>query len=261
MNMAFIRWCNARRIFIRKYLVSALYRLGWQQKFLHLRRPGLALLKGEGVEIGAFEHPSLVPHACRVRYADVITPEQAVRQYPEIDASRLVAIDYLLDLDVDGLAQIATGSLDFVIACHVIEHVANPGRLVAEMIRVVKVGGHVVIAAPDRDYTFDRLRKETPLSTLETYFRYGRSPIGPEDYREMIEANHPELRDADPAVVEGALRGLHDRREHLSVWTAAGFREFLLAAFGWCGAVMVPCYEVESDRNHFEYFGVWHRES
>lgn len=242
---------------LKKRIGAVLRRLGVRPAFLRLREGGYSLLSGEGVEIGAFEHPARVPKACRVRYADVLTPQQAAERFPEIDASRLVPIDYVVDLDVDGLAGIASGSLDFVIACHVIEHVANPGRLVSEMVRVVKVGGHVVIAAPDKDHTFDRGRSVTPLATLERYFRSGRPPVGPDDYREMIGTAHPELIGAEPARVDAALAAFHRRREHFSVWTAAGFREFLVAAFGWCGARMTARHEVMSDRNRFEYFGVW----
>lgn len=245
--------------FFRKRLAGLLRRLGWQHPFIRLRRPGYALLCGEGVEIGAFEHPARLPRACRVRYADVITPAQAAELFPEIDASKLVPIDHVVDLDVSGLGAIASASLDFVIACHVIEHVANPGRLIAEMVRVVKIGGHVVVAAPDRDFTFDRRRASTPLDRLERFYREGRPPIGPDDYKEILSAVHPELAEAEPEVQQAALNEYHRRREHLSVWTAQEFREFLGAAFRWCGASMELRYEVMSDRNQFEYFGVWRR--
>ncbi len=249
------RW----RGLLRKGVARFLRRLGWRRAFLRMRDPGYAVLAGRGLEIGAFEHPARVPHGCQVSYVDVITPEKAGELFPEIDASSLVPVDYLVDLDTEGLAPIASESQDFVIACHVIEHVANPGRLVAEMVRVVKPGGHVVIAAPDRDYTFDRRRSSTPLERLHTYYRDGRGLVGPGDYLEMLQAVHPELMLEPTKTVEAALRDYHRRREHLSVWTAREFREFLSAAFSWSGADMELSYEVFSDRNRFEYFGVWRR--
>jgi len=245
----------------RKATARVLRRLGWRRAFLRMRDPGYALLEGQGLEIGAFEHPAKVPRECRVSYVVVITPEKAAELFPEIDAGSLVPVDYLVDLDAEGLALIPSASQDFVIACHVIEHVANPGRLVAEMVRVVKTGGHVIIAAPDRDFTFDRNRAVTPLATLERYFRDGRPPVGPEDYREIIEAMYPELLTAGPERIRAVLEDFHRRREHLSVWTSVGFKEFLTAAFGWCGAVMENRYEVFSDRNRFEYFSVWKRKT
>lgn len=250
---------NARVVRLKKRLGGLLRRLGWQHKFLSLRKPGYAKLAGEGLEIGAFEHPAKVPRRCRVRYADVITPAQAAELFPEIDARRLVTPDYLLDLDAEGLRPIPSVSLDFVIACHVIEHVANPGRFIGELTRVVRIGGWLVIAAPDRDCTFDRRRALTPLDRLEGFYRQGRAPVGPEDYREMVECVHPELQRAPPEVIAEKLNGFFRRREHLSVWTAPAFREFLLAAFGWNRVEMEPLYEVMPDRNRFEYFGVWKR--
>lgn len=47
------------------------------------------------------------------------------------------------------------------------------------------------------------------------------------------------------------------RREHLSVWTSDGFREFLLAALAWNKVMASPRYEITGDENQFEYFGVW----
>jgi len=252
-------WNHVMRIWIKKRIGGLLRRLGWQHKFLRLRQPGYAKLTGEGLEIGAFEHPAKVPSACRVRYADVVTPAQAGELFPEINASRLVPLDHVLDIDAEGLRPIPSASLDFVISCHVIEHVANPMRFVGELTRVVRIGGLVVIAAPDRDYTFDRLRTLTPLERLESYWRQGRPPVGPQDYREILERVHPELLQAPPAIIQEKLESFFRRREHLSVWTASSFREFLLAAFAWNQVKTEPVYEVMSDRNHFEYFGVWRR--
>jgi SAM-dependent methyltransferase len=243
----------------RRRLRRWLTRLGFEHRFLRLRRRGYRTLRGTGFEIGAFEHPAPVPRRCRTAYVDVITPAQAKELFPEIDVSGLVPVDHLVDLDADGLKVFPDGSQDFAIACHVIEHVANPGRLIAEMVRVLRPGGRLVIAAPDRDYTFDRARPVTPIATLHHYFVEGRPPVGPQDYRDIIDHVHPELARAPAAEIDAALRQYHRRREHLSVWTAAGFREFLVAAFGWCGVEMIPEYESLSAENRFEYFGVWVR--
>lgn len=254
-----VRQAGAFPVKIKKRLARLLRSLGWERKFLRLRRAGYAHLAGEGLEIGAFEHPAPVPANCRVRYADVITPAQAREIFPEIDASRLVALDYVIDIDADGLSAIPSESQDFVIACHVIEHVANPGRFIGELTRVVKVGGVVVVAAPDRDFTFDRLRATTPLERLERFYREGRPPVGPEDYREMVECVHPKILLSSPEVVAEKLHGFFKRREHLSVWTSQGFKEFVNAAFAWNRVEMKLLHEVMADRNRFEYFGVWRR--
>ena len=44
-------------------------------KFLELRQTGYDLLKGSGLEIGAFEHPACLPTACSVEYVDRFSTE------------------------------------------------------------------------------------------------------------------------------------------------------------------------------------------
>src|SRR3954471_16382492 len=90
-------------------------KLGFEHRFLRCRRAGYARLRGAGIEIGAFEHPAPVPKICRVRYVDVLTPAQAAVLFPEIDATRLVPIDHLVDLDTEGLRPLTDASQDFAI--------------------------------------------------------------------------------------------------------------------------------------------------
>ena len=55
-------------------------------------------------------------------------------------------------------------SLDYVVASHVLEHVANPAAALAEWRRVTRPGGIIYLVVPDRRMTFDRTR---PLTTVE----------------------------------------------------------------------------------------------
>lgn len=244
---------------VRRALRNAKAWAGFEPRFLRLRRRGLRAVTGCGLEIGAFEHPAPVPRYCQVTYVDVISREEAQRRFPEIDPARLVQVDHLVDLDRDGLSLFPDGSQDFAIACHVIEHVANPGRFVAELVRVLRTGGRLIIAAPDREWTFDRARPLTSLAVLECYFSAGRAPVSPTDYQDILDYVHTEYAASRPEVREAELARYHQRREHLSVWTSESFREFLVAAFGWSKVRMTPEYEVFSKESRFEYFGVWIR--
>jgi SAM-dependent methyltransferase len=70
--------------------------------------------------------------------------------------------------DATDLGSIADGSYDFLLASHILEHVANPLRALAEFHRVAKPGGYLLIAVPDRKYTFDHRRPVTTFAHLET---------------------------------------------------------------------------------------------
>jgi SAM-dependent methyltransferase len=62
------------------------------------------------------------------------------------------------------LASVSSGSYDFVLASHVLEHMANPILALSEWLRLLKDGGILVLILPDRNRTFDHRR---PVTTLE----------------------------------------------------------------------------------------------
>ena len=64
-------------------------------------------------------------------------------------------------------------SLDYVIASHVLEHVANPVAALVEWYRVVRPGGIVYLIVPNRLATFDRGRALTPVEHMLTDFERG----------------------------------------------------------------------------------------
>ena len=64
-------------------------------------------------------------------------------------------------------------SLDYVIASHVLEHVANPVAALVEWYRVVRPGGILYLIVPNRLATFDRGRVLTPVEHMLTDFERG----------------------------------------------------------------------------------------
>ena len=57
-------------------------------------------------------------------------------------------------------------TMDFVCSSHVLEHIANPLKAIDEWKRVVRDGGIIYAAVPDKRHTFDYARGRTPLSHL-----------------------------------------------------------------------------------------------
>jgi len=74
-------------------------------------------------------------------------------------------------VEATSFPMVADGTYDFVLACHVLEHVANPLRALHEWSRVLKPGGLVVVVVPDKRWTFDRRRPYTSFDHLEADFR------------------------------------------------------------------------------------------
>ena len=69
--------------------------------------------------------------------------------------------------DATDLASIADGSYDFLLASHILEHVANPLRALQEFRRVLKPNGSVLVAVPNQLHTFDHRRLLTTFAHLE----------------------------------------------------------------------------------------------
>jgi SAM-dependent methyltransferase len=60
----------------------------------------------------------------------------------------------------------ASSAYDFVLSCHVLEHVANPLQAIYECKRVIKENGVLVIVVPNKACTFDHRRPVTTMAHL-----------------------------------------------------------------------------------------------
>ncbi len=68
--------------------------------------------------------------------------------------------------ETTNLQRIASGSYDFLLSSHVLEHSANALLALSEWLRVVKAGGTLVLLLPHKDGTFDHRRPVTRLEHL-----------------------------------------------------------------------------------------------
>jgi GT2 family glycosyltransferase/predicted SAM-dependent methyltransferase len=125
-----------------------------------------AYLEGRGIEVGALHSPIPVSSSVVVRYVDRMNVADLRRQYPELDALPLVEPD-ILD-DGEHLTTFEDASQDFVIASHFLEHCQDPIGTIKAMLRVVRPGGVLYVAVPDKRFTFDRNR---PVTTLDHLIR------------------------------------------------------------------------------------------
>lgn len=125
-------------------------------------------LNGSGVELGPGHHPMPIPYpGASVRYVDRWQPEENLALFTNLEAgASFPKPDIVANLDVDRLSALADESQDFVVASHLLEHLADPLTQIAEIHRVLKPGGVVLVFLPDRRHTFDRKRAPTPLAHL-----------------------------------------------------------------------------------------------
>lgn len=185
------------------------------------RRLGRRYLHGSGIEIGALAARFPVAPGATVRYVDRLTVEEMREHYPELAGLELIPPD-IVD-DGETLASIPPGSLDFVVASHVIEHCENPIGTIAAHLSRLREGGVLLLAVPDKRHTFDEGRPATPLAHLERDHAEGPAWSRRGHYEEWIRAG-------------GTTDGVDEKAEeldrsgysiHFHVWTPATFLELL----------------------------------
>lgn len=183
-------------------------------------------LHGEGIEIGALHKPTRLPPNLQVRYLDRLAVADLKQQYPELAEANLVEPD-ILD-DGETLASLDDESQDFVLACHFLEHCENPLRAIQNMVRVLRPGGVLFLAIPDKRFTFDRDRPTTPLEHLVRDYEEG-----PEWSREPAYWEWAQLVDKlddvkAPYQVEHYMRIRYSI--HFHAWTPLEVMEMFLHA-------------------------------
>jgi SAM-dependent methyltransferase len=208
---------------VRRMLYEARGALG---QAVYLDRTFIAnkYLAGEGIEIGALHRPLKAPRSARVKYVDRLSVDDLRKHYPELADQPLVQTD-IID-DGQKLESVASASQDFVIANHFLEHAPDPLGTVANLFRVLKVGGVLYLTLPDKRYTFD---VDRPVTTLEHVIRDHEE--GPEwsrldHYREW--AQLVEKRDGEEAERYALELIEKDYSIHFHVWSPIEMLEVIM---------------------------------
>lgn len=174
------------------------------------------------LEIGPYFNP-IAPRAAgfRTTTLDVFDAAELRRKAagdPNIPAERIAEIE---DVDLVGsagdLADLtaarygADHRFDWILSSHNIEHVPDPVRFLAQCAAVLRPGGTLRLAVPDKRFCFDHFRPLTDTSEwLEAFFERRPRPTGWQVFREET------LRSAQLADGSGwtpVRRGLELYRE------------------------------------------------
>lgn len=176
-----------------------------------------AFLHGDGIEIGALHQPLVVPRTARVKYVDRMKVAELRQQYPELVNAPLVEAE-IVD-DGETLVTIPDATQDFVIANHFIEHCENPLLAFQTLLRVLKPGGVVFMAVPDKRFTFDVDRPCTTLDHVLRDFSEGPEWSKRQHYEEWTRLVN---KRRDPSQANAETQHLIDMKYsiHFHVWSA-----------------------------------------
>jgi SAM-dependent methyltransferase len=221
---------------------------------LNHRNIGYAMVSGNGLEIGALGEPAGLPGGAAVQYFDALTQDQAAALFREIPREKLVKVGFIGDLDNDGLDQFRDGTFDFVVMNHVLEHVANPVKAIREVFRICRRGGIVILAVPDKDYTFDRGRELTPWEHLWSDYVNDVRESGDDHYESFLRSAAPHVFSEPPENLKIHIQLSRNRREHAHVWNSKSFESFLRDCFRSLGIDASFRYKSVASENSIEYF-------
>ena len=181
-------------------------------------------LEGTGLEVGAGSGPFPVPLDCKVLYGDRLPYAELLKDYHSQEGVyELIDPDLVTDLDT--LEPFSENSLDFIIACHVIEHSPNPLRALTVAYSRLRPGGRLVLVVPDKERTFDRAR---PLTTIEHLTEDFESPSRDRDYRhyeEFYRLAFPTPEDQYDKMVSERFQ--ENYAIHYHVWNLESFRKLV----------------------------------
>jgi hypothetical protein len=181
-------------------------------------------LTGIGLEVGAGASPFPVPLNCHVLFGDRIPHDKLIVElYPGQTSFDLVHPDILMDFDsFDGIAD---NSLDFIIGCHVIEHVRDPISTIVNGYRKLKPGGNLLLVIPDKERTFDKHRPLTKLQHLIDDYLVPDPERDRLHYEEFFRLAFPVPEIEIDVTVEKAVKSKTDI--HFHVWNYSSFKELV----------------------------------
>lgn len=144
-------------------------------------------ITGNGIEIGALHNPLKISDLAinNIKYVDRLSSDDLRKQYPELKNLDLVHVD-IVD-NGEKLEKIEDGSLNFIIANHLIEHTRNPIGTIQNWLSKLKPGGIVFMAVPNKLHTFDRDRQLTSLAHLISDYTHSPEERLTDDRQHFIE--------------------------------------------------------------------------
>jgi SAM-dependent methyltransferase len=181
-------------------------------------------VRGSGVEVGAGTRPWPLPLGTSCFYGDVLDPDGLARYFSATGSA------YEGFIDAQTFAGIPDQAYDFSLSAHVLEHLVNPLGAIEAALRVVRPGGIVMFAIPDKRHTWDNPRPVTPLKHLISDYVTGGEDTRIDGCLEHIRYLHPQWAPPIPEEQhqEEATRLANAKFDtHYHTWTSDTFIEMI----------------------------------
>jgi predicted SAM-dependent methyltransferase len=180
-------------------------------------------LSGRGLEVGAFNSPTPLQESVEADYVDQITIEEIKRRFPKYE-DYYCAYPIIID-NGEELSRVADNEYDFLIANHMLEHTQNLFKTIQNHLRVIKKGGVLFYAVPDKRFTFDNNRELTTYKHLKEELLSGPQRNSFEHYLDVAE-NIENLKGEE---AQERARQLNEEGmdTHFHVWTSETFIEHI----------------------------------
>lgn len=179
-----------------------------------------------GIEIGPLASPVVTREMGQICYVDHVTTEELrvkYSTYGNIEIDRIVDVDYvwgqksLLELTQD------RAPFDYLIASHVIEHVPDLIGWLNEIRAILKSGGFLSLAIPDKRRCFDYNRPLTRTAdVIEAHLLHRKQPSARQIFDHYASAVRFQGNIAwSESVKASNLEPCHSDAEALDITTAA----------------------------------------
>lgn len=128
----------------------------------------LDLVDTEILEIGAYDNPMYAKDERDVKYLDWFSTQEllqlAAHGNSNRNPERICDVDY--PVKEKRFSRQVNRKFGLIIANHVIEHVPDVITWLQEISKILEAGGHLFLSVPDKNFTFDALRRETNITDL-----------------------------------------------------------------------------------------------
>ncbi|MDR2720907.1 MAG: methyltransferase domain-containing protein [Puniceicoccales bacterium] len=185
----------------------------------------------KGLEIGPLHEPQIDASIYNVKYADLQNKAGLMEYYrndPNVPLEKIPNIDYVIEASspADAIGEI----FDYIVANHVLEHCPNPISYLEELSKLLRKGGILFMAIPDKKFTFD---KDRPLTTFDhiigDYFEHATSVDFAHifEFERIVESPQCHLEEVLHRALERIRNWKKVMHMHYHVFSCESFREIL----------------------------------